>query len=191
MQVQSLSQEDPLEEDMTTHSSIPAWSIPWIEEPGGLQSIGSQRDRTEVTQHAMSRTEFSQCLVTHDTPRTNQKTSRDRTTSEKIRKMFPFLRAYPHPQPSPYPEYKAQQNAGWIYFSPHLVHHLNLLFRGFLSSVSLRWTCLQNYCRALAELCYFPREGCISASVVSPDSAALSPGGSLPLSLCQAVSAVL
>ena len=36
MQVQSLSQEDPLEEDMTTHSSIPAWSIPWIEEPGGL-----------------------------------------------------------------------------------------------------------------------------------------------------------
>ena len=127
MQVQSLSQGHPLEEDMATHSSIPAWSIPWIEEPGGLQSIGSQRDRTEVTQHAMSRTEFSQCLVTHDTPRTNQKTSRDRTTSEKIRKMFPFLRAYPHPQPSPYPEYKAQQNAGWIYFSPHLVHHLGTL----------------------------------------------------------------
>ena len=36
MQVQSLGQEDPLEEDMATHSSILAWSIPWIEEPGGL-----------------------------------------------------------------------------------------------------------------------------------------------------------
>ena len=49
MQVQSLGQEDPLEEDMATHSSILAWSIPWIQEPGGLQTIGSQRDRTEVT----------------------------------------------------------------------------------------------------------------------------------------------
>ena len=49
MQVQSLGQEAPLEEDMATHSSILAWSIPWIQEPGGLQTIGSQRDRTEVT----------------------------------------------------------------------------------------------------------------------------------------------
>ena len=43
MQVQSLSQEDPLEEEMATHSSILAWETPWTEEPGGLQSIGSQR----------------------------------------------------------------------------------------------------------------------------------------------------
>ena len=35
LQVQSLSQEDPLEEEMTTHSSILAWRIPWTEEPGG------------------------------------------------------------------------------------------------------------------------------------------------------------
>ena len=41
--VQSLTQEDPLEQDMATHSSILAWRIPWMEEPGGLQSIGSQR----------------------------------------------------------------------------------------------------------------------------------------------------
>ena len=41
-QVRSLSQEDPLEEGMTTHSSILAWRIPWTEEPGGLQSMGSQ-----------------------------------------------------------------------------------------------------------------------------------------------------
>ena len=36
-------QEDPLEEEMTTHSSVLAWEIPWTEEPGGLQSMGSQR----------------------------------------------------------------------------------------------------------------------------------------------------
>ena len=42
-QVQSPGQEDPLEEDMATHSSTLAWRIPWTEEPGGLQSMGSQR----------------------------------------------------------------------------------------------------------------------------------------------------
>ena len=41
--VQSLGLEDPLEEGMATHSSILAWRVPWTEEPGGLQSIGSQR----------------------------------------------------------------------------------------------------------------------------------------------------
>ena len=41
-QVQSLGWEDPLEEEMAIHSSILAWKIPWTEEPGGLQSIGSQ-----------------------------------------------------------------------------------------------------------------------------------------------------
>ena len=41
--VQSLGQEDPLEKEMATHSSILAWKIPWTEEPAWLQSIGSQR----------------------------------------------------------------------------------------------------------------------------------------------------
>ena len=41
--VQSLGQEDPLEKEMATHSSTLAWKIPWTEEPGGLQSMGSQR----------------------------------------------------------------------------------------------------------------------------------------------------
>ena len=45
MQVLSLSWEDPLEEGLATHSSILAWSIPWTEEPGGLQSIGMQSVR--------------------------------------------------------------------------------------------------------------------------------------------------
>ena len=42
-QVRSLGWEDPLEEEVTAHSSILAWKIPWTEEPGGLQSMGSQR----------------------------------------------------------------------------------------------------------------------------------------------------
>ena len=42
-QVGSLGWKDPLEKEMATHSSILAWEIPWIEEPGGLQSIESQR----------------------------------------------------------------------------------------------------------------------------------------------------
>ena len=41
--VRSLGWEDPLEKEMATHSSILAWRIPWMEEPGGLQSTGSQR----------------------------------------------------------------------------------------------------------------------------------------------------
>ena len=41
--VRSLGWEDPLEEGMTTHSSILAWRIPWTEEPGGIQSMGLQR----------------------------------------------------------------------------------------------------------------------------------------------------
>ena len=41
--VRSLGQEDPLEEEMTTHSSILAWKIPWTEDPGGPQSMGLQR----------------------------------------------------------------------------------------------------------------------------------------------------
>ena len=43
MRVQSLGWEDPLEEEMATHSSILSWRIPWTEEPGGLQSMGWQR----------------------------------------------------------------------------------------------------------------------------------------------------
>ena len=43
--VSSLGQEDPLEKGMETHSSILPWEIPWTEEPGGLQPMGSQRVR--------------------------------------------------------------------------------------------------------------------------------------------------
>ena len=46
--VWSLGQEDPLEKEMATHSSILMWEIPWTEEPGGLQSMGSQRVRKDL-----------------------------------------------------------------------------------------------------------------------------------------------
>ena len=42
--VQSLGQEDPLEKEMVTHSGILAWEISWTEEPGGLQSMGLQKE---------------------------------------------------------------------------------------------------------------------------------------------------
>ena len=42
-QVLNLGQEDPLEKEMATYSSILAWKVPWMQEPGGLQSMGTQR----------------------------------------------------------------------------------------------------------------------------------------------------
>ena len=53
--VQFLGREDPLEKEMATHSSILAWKIPWTEEPGRLQSMGSQEsDMTELLNHHQS-----------------------------------------------------------------------------------------------------------------------------------------
>ena len=47
--IQSLGQEDSLEKEMATHSIILAWEIPWTEEPGGLQSVGLQKNQTQLT----------------------------------------------------------------------------------------------------------------------------------------------
>ena len=47
-EIRSLGREDPLEEEMAAHSSVLAWRIPWTEEPGGLQSVGSQESRTRL-----------------------------------------------------------------------------------------------------------------------------------------------
>ena len=57
-QVGFLGQEDPLEKEMATYSSILAWKIPWTEEPGGLQSMGLQRVGHDVVtkqQHSLAR----------------------------------------------------------------------------------------------------------------------------------------
>ena len=63
MQVLSLGQEDPLDKEMATHSSILAWEVPWIEEPGGLQSMGLQRVRHDLaTKHIHPQTIISRLL---------------------------------------------------------------------------------------------------------------------------------
>ena len=56
MWIRSLQQEDPLEWEMATHSSIPAWGIPWTEEPGGLLSVGCRE--SEVTEHTCTLVEL-------------------------------------------------------------------------------------------------------------------------------------
>ena len=48
-QVQSLGRESPLEKEMATHPNIFAWEIPWTEEPGGLQYMGSQKSLTKLS----------------------------------------------------------------------------------------------------------------------------------------------
>ena len=63
MRVWSLSREDTLEENMATHSSILAWRIPWTEEPGGLQSMGSQRVRHDLATEQTN--EYFHC---HESP---------------------------------------------------------------------------------------------------------------------------
>ena len=47
--IQSLGREDPLEKEMATQYSILAWEIPWTQEPGGLQSMGSQKSQTQLS----------------------------------------------------------------------------------------------------------------------------------------------
>ena len=49
MPLQSLGQEDTLEKETATLSSIPAWEVPWTEESGGQQSMGSQKNRTQLS----------------------------------------------------------------------------------------------------------------------------------------------
>ena len=55
-----LGREDPLEEEMATHSSILAWEIPWIEEPSGLQSMGS-KSRHDWAQNTTTRAQAEKC----------------------------------------------------------------------------------------------------------------------------------
>ena len=71
MEVQSLGQEDPLEEAMTTHSRILAWKIPWTEEPGGLQSMGWQRSQARLKQLIIRVITFS-CEESYSTNKKNR-----------------------------------------------------------------------------------------------------------------------
>ena len=67
--VRSLGREDPLEEGRATHSSILVWRIPWTEEPGGLQSLWSERvGQKKVTEHAHTRYDKRQKKTLWDLP---------------------------------------------------------------------------------------------------------------------------
>ena len=69
MWVRSLGLEDPLEKEMATHSSILAWRIPWTEEPGGLQTTGSQRVRHNWSDRAHTHTSENRDLLLYFRPR--------------------------------------------------------------------------------------------------------------------------
>ena len=67
-QIRSLGQEDPLEKEIATHSSILAWEIPWTEKPGRVQSMGSQRVGHDlVTKHTHTQNSifWGNCLVSN------------------------------------------------------------------------------------------------------------------------------
>ena len=66
MQVQSLGQEDPLEKEMATHSSILAWEIPWTEESSRLQSIASQKSWTWLSDWTITTTNYLINLLTSE-----------------------------------------------------------------------------------------------------------------------------
>ena len=69
MQLQSLGQENALEKEMATHSCILAWRVPWTEEPGGLQSMGSQRvrhNRATWHQHSINDDEEDEMMIFAD-----------------------------------------------------------------------------------------------------------------------------
>ena len=60
-QVRSLSQEDPLEEEMATHSSVFTWRTPWTEEPGEIQSMGVTKSQTRLSTHTCT---YDRCSLT-------------------------------------------------------------------------------------------------------------------------------
>ena len=85
MQVQSQGQEDPLEEEMATHSSILAWEIPRTEEPGGLQYIGSQRVRHDlVTKQQQQQHLLLKCCSAHTHTHTHTRISSYYLSKKKI-----------------------------------------------------------------------------------------------------------
>ena len=63
-QVRSLGQEDPLEAEMATHSSILAWEIPWTEEPGKQQSMGVTKSQTRLSDFTFTFCDLKKCIKT-------------------------------------------------------------------------------------------------------------------------------
>ena len=102
-QVRSLGREDALGKETATHSSLLAWRIPWTEQPGGLQSRGSQRaghdwvTNTHISYLAASRNQQSPVLMeqTLDTFKSFPRSSRFSSTSQKWRKGFSSWLSFP------------------------------------------------------------------------------------------------
>ena len=89
--VQSLGPGDPLEEEMATHSSILAGKIPWTEEPGWLQSIGSQRVGHDwVTQHTSTFVELTRNVLTRPTCEWRQEINTAALEADQNQEMFDF-----------------------------------------------------------------------------------------------------
>ena len=122
MQVQSLGQEDPLEEEMATHSSILAWRIPWTEEPGGLQSMGSQRVENDlVSKHTCWYTEIQ--LVSHTAVTTSNVA---KFTSVLIICLLFYTNKSGHLEKKKTTYFSLSGHCAFFLFSPIIVHWLGL-----------------------------------------------------------------
>ena len=91
-QVRSLGQDDPLEEGMAAHSSSLAWKIPWTEEAGGLQSMGSQRVRHDLSTAQAAK--YDQREATHGKQTTTKKSIPQASSNSSVEQQNPKR---PHP----------------------------------------------------------------------------------------------
>ena len=107
--VQSLGGEDLLEKEMATHSSILAWRIPWMEDPGRLQSMGSQRVRHDWATLLLW---FNLSLCFHQSPLDSSLSSQRRPFQAEIRKCH-LLAPSPPPAPPPPPPPSPSQSPAW------------------------------------------------------------------------------
>ena len=96
-QVQSLGGEDPLEKEMATHSSILAWISPWTEEPGRLQSMGSQRVRHNLE----TKPPPKEVLQREGHSRITSKLIR-RSPEARLKECRPYIQPEPYQQPYPW-----------------------------------------------------------------------------------------
>ena len=92
--VPPLGQEDPLEKEMATHSSTLAWRIPWTEEPGGLQSMGSQRVGHDCPTNTFTSLEskgrhVTQCLLKEGTDKAEMVWFSNRSSRPPSSRQFP------------------------------------------------------------------------------------------------------
>ena len=106
LQVQSLDQEDPLEMEMATHSNIFAWEIPWTEEPGGLQSVGSWKSQTQLSNQTTTMPTSVQRIPSWENPKVGIFMV-FRSDSTMGRLLFAKI----------YPKLQERQRANWLIYS--------------------------------------------------------------------------